>query len=146
MKRPRQTGICRGVPYEKADHLAYLTVEPSLFETPEEKRLKEKALQCAACGHPVTKAVEKIEIRGRHDHAFPLYNQIIELGCFRNAPGCIGVRDVSHGYSWFRGYAWQIQVCGHCYTQLGWKYISEEDSFYALMFNTLKDEEGHPSE
>ena len=140
MNDKKKIGICRGVQYEKADHLAYLRIEPSLFETEEEKELKTRHLCCAACGHPVTKVSEKIEIRGMHEWAFPLYNEIVQLGCYRNADGCIGVRQVSSGYSWFRGFAWQIQVCGNCYTQLGWKYIAPEESFYGLMFHTLRDE------
>jgi hypothetical protein len=97
-------------------------------------------LICAACGHSVTKVAEKIDVRGRHDHAFRLYGDMIRLGCFREAPGCFGVQGVSHGYSWFRGYAWQIQVCRACFTQLGWKYMSPDDSFYGLILNTLREE------
>jgi len=141
MNTEKKTGFCRGIPYEKANHLAYLRREQSLFETEEEKELKQRNLCCATCGHPVTRVLEKITNRGMHEWAFPLYNEIIQLGCYRNAKGCVGVQQVSHGYSWFRGYAWQIQVCGNCYTQLGWKYISEDESFYGLIFNTLQDEQ-----
>jgi hypothetical protein len=127
--------------WDGIDHLSYLKERPSIFGHEDDDKMRKRRLICAACGHPVTNLSEKIEVRGRHDHAFRYYNDIVRLGCFRNAQGCIGVQRVSHGYSWFRGYAWQIQLCQHCYTQLGWKYMSEDDSFYGLVFNTLSEEE-----
>ena len=124
--------------YEEIDHLPYLKKRLSIFD---HDKMGERRLICAACGHHVTRLSEKIKVRGRHDHGFRYYCDIVRLGCFRNAQGCIGVQSISNGYSWFRGYAWQIQVCRHCYTQLGWKYMSEDDSFYGLVFNTLREEE-----
>lgn len=125
---------------EGMDHLTYLKQRPSIFENENDLRIRQRILICAACGQPVTKVSEKIEVLGRHDHAFPYYGEIIPLGCFRNATGCLGVESISKGYSWFRGYAWQIQVCLSCFSQLGWKYISDKDSFYGLMFRTLREE------
>jgi hypothetical protein len=124
----------------KVEHLSYLNRPLSLFEDEDDEALKQTRLLCAACDHPVTKVAEKTEIFGRHHHAFPYYNQMVQLGCFLNAPGSIGVERISHGYSWFRGYAWQIQLCENCNTQLGWKYTSENDSFYGFVFNTLREE------
>ena len=129
---------------EDIDHLTYLKEGPSIFKGDADK-LGKRILTCAACDHPVTSVSEKVNVRGRHDHAFRYYNAIVRLGCFRNAEGCLGVQGISHGYSWFRGYAWQIQVCRHCYTQLGWKYMSEEESFYGLVFKMLH-ETGGPDE
>jgi hypothetical protein len=126
--------------YRKVEHLSYLNRPPSLFEDEEDEVLKQTRLLCAACGHPVTKVAEKTEIFGRHDHGFAYYNELVQLGCYLKAEGCIGVERISHGYSWFRGYAWQIQLCKNCYTQLGWKYMSQNDSFYGLVFNTLREE------
>jgi hypothetical protein len=127
--------------YDDIDHLPYLKEGLSIFEYENYDKMRKRRLICAACGHPVTRVSEKVKVRGRHDHAFPYYGDIVRLGCFRKAEGCIGVERVSHGYSWFRGYAWQIQLCRNCYTQLGWKYMSEDDSFYGLVFKTLREEE-----
>jgi hypothetical protein len=127
-------------PYQKVEHLSYLNRPPSLFEDENDEAMKQMRLMCAACGHPVTKVNEKTDIFGRHDHAFAYYNEVVQLGCFLNAPGCTGIERISHGYSWFRGYSWQIQLCENCYTQLGWKYMSQNDSFYGLVFNTLREE------
>lgn len=127
----------------KADleHLTYLDRAPSLFEREEDEEcLREWRLVCAACGRLVTTVSEKTEIRGRHHYDFPYYGHIVRLGCYRNAPGCVGMERISYGYSWFRGYAWQIVLCRNCYTQLGWKYMSQDDSFYGLVFRLLREE------
>jgi hypothetical protein len=112
-----------------------------IFEDDRKDQAGETALICASCRHPITSVSEQTDVRGRHDHAFSYYRQIVRLGCFRTAPGCLGVQGISHGYSWFRGYAWQIQVCRNCSTQLGWKYTSEDESFYGLIFETLREAE-----
>lgn len=128
------------------DHLPYLNEKLLIFEDEDQEKLGKRILVCAECGHPVTTVAESIRIRGRHDHDFRYFNDIVQLGCFRRAEGCVGVQRISTGYSWFRGYAWQIQVCGKCYTQLGWKYMSEEGSFYGLVFKTLRETESENSE
>jgi hypothetical protein len=126
----------------KADleHLTYLERTPSLFEHEEDESLREWRLVCASCGYLVTTVAEMVDTRGRHHHDFPYYGGIVRLGCYRNAPGCVGVERISDGYSWFRGYSWQIQLCRNCYTQLGWKYRSQDDSFYGLVFKLLREE------
>jgi hypothetical protein len=125
---------------EDMDHLTYLDRKPSLFRGEEEESLREWRLVCASCGHLVTRVSEKMDVRGRHNHDFPYYGGIVRLGCYRNAPGCVGIQRISNGYSWFRGYSWQIQLCGTCYTQLGWKYMSQDDGFYGLVFKMLREE------
>ena len=125
----------------ESDHLTYLEKRLSIFEDEDAGKIGQKNLVCAACGHLVTKVSEKIDVRGRHDHSFGNLGYPVKLGCFGNAPGCTGVERVSHGYSWFPGYAWQIQVCQKCYTQLGWKYMTQHESFYGLIFGVLREEE-----
>jgi hypothetical protein len=125
---------------EDMDHLTYLEKTPSIFEHEEDEVFREWRLVCASCGHPVTSVSEKVDFRGRHNHDFPYYGNIVRLGCYRNAPGCVGVDRISKGYSWFRGYSWQIQLCRDCYIQLGWKYMSQDDSFYGLVFKMLREE------
>ena len=124
------------------DYLTYLEKRSSLFEHAEDDNFQEWRLACAFCGHLVTTVSEKIAVRGRHHHNFPYYGHIVRLSCYRSAPGCVGVERISNGCSWFRRYAWQIQLCRSCYTQLGWKYMSHEDSFYGLVFKLLR--EGKP--
>ena len=125
----------------ESEHLTYLEKRSSIFEDEDGGKAGQKNLVCASCRHLVTKVSEKIDVRGRHDHSFGNLGYPVKLGCFRNAQGCTGVERVSHGYSWFPGYAWQIQVCRECYTQLGWKYMTQHDSFYGLIFGVLREEE-----
>jgi hypothetical protein len=134
-KRPPE-----GYPSKKdMDHLTYLEMKPSIFDKDEQDTFREWQLVCTSCGHTVTPVSEKIEVYARHAHDFPYYGHVVRLGCFRNAPGCVGVERISNGYSWFRGYAWQIQLCRNCYIQLGWKYMSPNDSFYGLIFRLLRE-------
>ncbi len=130
-----------GNSWGESEHLTYLEERPSIFKDKDGGKARQKNLVCASCRHLVTKVSEKIDVRGRHDHSFHNLGYPVKLGCFRNAPGCTGVERVSHGYSWFPGYAWQIQVCESCYNQLGWKYMTQYDSFYGLIFGTLREEE-----
>lgn len=125
----------------QTDHLTYLTWDFSIFENEVDDKILQTNLLCAACGHPITKVKEKIKIRGRHEYRFTNLGYPIVMGCFRNASGCIGYGGISHGYSWFRGYTWQIQLCKNCLSQLGWIYMSEEERFYALVFKMLREEE-----
>lgn len=128
-------------PWAGMDHLSYLRVNPLILRNDKFFKSPDRDLTCSECRHPVTRVSQRIEVFGRHDHSFRNLGYLVQLGCFREAPGCFGVQGISYGYSWFRGYAWQIQVCRNCYTQLGWKYMSEHDSFYGLIFNTLREKE-----
>ncbi|MFH0728925.1 MAG: cereblon family protein [Pseudomonadota bacterium] len=123
----------------RTDHLRYLKWDFSLFGNEEDDRILQTNLVCAVCAHPVTTVSEKIEVTGRHDYRFTNLGYPVHLGCYRYAPGCTGIERVSYGYSWFRGYAWQIQLCAKCFTQLGWKYMSGEDCFYGLVFKMLRE-------
>jgi len=125
---------------EDVDHLTYLERRPSIFDREADEGIRGWRLVCASCGQPVTTVSEKIEVRGRHHHDFPYYGHLVRLGCYRHAPGCVGVPRISNGYSWFRGYSWQIQLCRNCHVQLGWKYMSQDDDFYGLVFKTLREE------
>ncbi len=84
---------------EDIDHLTYLEKTLSIFEDELDDNMQEWRLICAYCGHFVTKVAEKIEVRGRHNHDFPYYGHVVRLGCYRNAPGCMGIERVSNGYS-----------------------------------------------
>jgi hypothetical protein len=117
-----------------------------VFEDEDDEKSRKRILTCADCGHLVTRVSERVKVRGRHDHDFRYFNETVHLGCFRNAQGCIGVQRISKGYSWFRGFAWQIQVCEKCFSQLGWKYMSEDESFYGLILKMLREIESEDSE
>jgi hypothetical protein len=140
MNADREKGISPGyLADDQTEHLTYLKWDFSLFENEADEKIRQKDLVCAACGHPITKVAEKVDVRGRHNYGFTNLGYLVQLGCYRNAPGCVGINRVSNGYSWFRGYAWDIQLCENCYTQVGWKYMGPEDSFYGLVFKMLHE-------
>ena len=112
---------------------------PDIFKDEEASKPLMKDLICASCGNLVTRVSERIEIWGAHDYTFGNLGYPVRLGCYLNAPGCVGTGRVSNGYSWFRGYAWEIQLCNKCYSQLGWKYMGPEESFYGLIFGMLRE-------
>ena len=140
MNADREKGISPAyLKDDQTSHLTYLKWNFSLFDNEEDEKIRQKDLVCAACGHPITKVAEKIEVRGKHDYGFTNLGYPIVLGCYRHAPGCVGINRVSHGYSWFRGYAWDIQLCENCHTQVGWKYMGPKDIFYGLVFKMLQE-------
>jgi len=129
------------IKWGKSDHLTYLEIRPEAFKKKEGARIPKKDLICTNCDHIVTTVSQRIEIWGSHDFTFGNLGYPVRLGCFLEAPGCIGVERISNGYSWFKGYSWQIQLCQKCYFQLGWKYMSPENSFFGLIFGALKEQD-----
>jgi len=123
----------------KSDHLTYLEIRPEAYK--DTSKILQKNLVCSNCDHTVTTVSQRIEIWACHEYTFGNLGYPVRLGCFLEAPGCIGVENISHGYSWFKGYAWQIQLCQNCYFQLGWKYMSPENSFFGLIFGALEEQD-----
>ena len=79
---------------EGMDHLTYLKQRPSIFENENDLRIRQRILICAACGQPVTKVSEKIEVLGRHDHAFVMLRAVSE---WKASPRDIHGSGVTHG-------------------------------------------------
>jgi hypothetical protein len=40
-------------------------------------------------------------------------------------------------WTWFPGYSWQVELCGHCDEQLGWIYRSSDADFHGLILDRL---------
>jgi hypothetical protein len=98
----------------------------------------ERILRCAACKHLVTSKEAGIEVDGAHEHTRrnPA-GFVFRIGCFREAPGCLGEGPSSEDYSWFPGYAWQVGVCRRCGIHLGWVFQLEAARFYGLIVGRL---------
>lgn len=109
------------------------TPETSLADT------DERRLLCAACRHVITRPSERAEVQGGHRHTFANpHGLFFEIGCFRNAPGCANVGPLTTEFTWFRGYAWKVAVCGRCATHLGWKFASGSGGiFHGLVLDRL---------
>lgn len=105
-------------------------------ETGDEQR---RALLCSVCQAPITTARERLEKKSKHLHTF--FNPagiVYEIGCFRNAPGCLVYGRPSSEFSWFSSYDWQVVFCRRCGQHLGWKF-SAADAFFGLIVNKLTE-------
>jgi hypothetical protein len=95
---------------------------------------EEQWLRCAACGHPLAKERARIEVEGRYVHTFvnPTGHEYT-VRCFAEAPGCAGAGDESTFWSWFRGFAWRVALCGGCGAHVGWSFRREASLFWGLI-------------
>jgi hypothetical protein len=95
-------------------------------------------LVCRACMRIITSEGEKIAMNGAHAHGFTNpHGLFFDVGCFRDAPGCIYSKQSSYEFSWFSGYAWRIAACRTCRTHLGWLFTSGSSRFNGLILNKL---------
>jgi hypothetical protein len=96
------------------------------------------ALVCVRCEHVITTSESAIEIGGLHE-----YTQVNPGGyvwnfrCFAAAPGCVCRGAPSAEFSWFPGYAWQVEHCARCDLHLGWRFGGQEPTFHGLITERL---------
>lgn len=95
---------------------------------------EERVVRCAACGARLTKEASRITMNGAHEHAFMNPAGIrFTVQCFADAPGCAPSGDRSTVWSWFPGFAWQIELCGSCGAHTGWSFHGDGGAFYGLV-------------
>lgn len=104
----------------------------------------ERAIACAACGHPITTERERIRVDGSHDHRCVNPHGIhFHIGCFRSAPGCRVTGTPTLDFTWFAGFGWSYALCGNCAALLGWRYDGADGaSFYGLILDRLASTDG----
>lgn len=109
------------------------------FEDQEEETIPENVLVCRQCLKHITDDTQRISVDGGHRHTFANpHGLVYEIGCFQTAVGCRGVGPRSDEFTWFRGFSWQVVICGGCMTHLGWLFIgSGEDGFYGIILERL---------
>jgi hypothetical protein len=116
---------------------------PSGAESPASLGLarEEGAIVCATCDGIVTTASARVSINGAHEHLFKNPEGIdFRIGCFREAPGCAPISQISSVWTWFPGMTWQAEVCTACGEHLGWIYrvpASLEPAFHGLILDRL---------
>ena len=114
-------------------------------ETEDETDQKGKSgrgLLCAWCGNVITAKESAIEKNGSYDHTFANPGgHVFNIGCFRFAPGCFADLVESGDFAWFAGYVWSAAVCARCKSHLGWRFRSEEDTFFGLILDRLVEKD-----
>jgi hypothetical protein len=104
----------------------------------EDESKKERRLFCALCRHPITHQDERIEVNGGHRHRCTNpAGYTFEIGCFREAGGCIVVGAATEAHTWFKGYAWKIALCASCERHIGWRFEARADHFHGLILDRL---------
>jgi hypothetical protein len=141
-KIPRQPALLLSLWYFQA--FAETAFQTILQQIEQESTHQEKGqrILCAACHHPITASIHKIEINTTHHHRFTNPTGFtFEIGCFTLANGCElhGTPTLEH--TWFQGFTWRYALCAHCHNHLGWFYQATNDSFYGLILNRLQNEE-----
>lgn len=102
--------------------------------------LEEQPLLCKVCSAAITQKKETVSKNGLHEHVF--FNPAgvtFEVRCFQRAPGCFIQGDPRTEFTWFHGYSWQYALCSSCLTHLGWRFNSNQDSFFGLIATRLID-------
>jgi hypothetical protein len=113
------------------------------IEKPEEKSASGKRLLCKLCGRYITSPNERIAMSGKNTHVFTNpAGYVFQIGCFSTASGCIITGEPTEEYTWFPSHAWSYALCAGCLEHLGWFYESGTDSFFGLILNRLREEEG----
>jgi hypothetical protein len=76
-------------------------------------------------------------VSGAHTHEFMNPSGVrYRVSCFKVAPGCTPDGERSTVWTWFPGYAWQIEICSACGIHLGWSFHASS-SFYGLVHDRL---------
>ncbi len=109
-------------------------------DTERETREREESIVvCAACNHALTKASARVDVDGRHEHAFANPDgYTFRVACYRDAPGCTGAGPESTFWTWFKGFAWRVALCGACGAHVGWSYRSDASAFFGLIVDRIK--------
>ncbi|MCG8423412.1 MAG: cereblon family protein [Proteobacteria bacterium] len=97
-----------------------------------------RRILCGRCEFSITGEEERIEIAERHEHTCTNpHGFAYRIGCFAQAPGCIGIGRTETYWSWFPGYSWQLVLCRACQTHLGWLFRAASTGFYGLILDRL---------
>jgi len=100
-------------------------------------------LACHRCLSTVTDGSTRISVGGAHAHDFVNPHGIeFHVGCFADALGCVAVGSASTYWSWFPGFAWQIELCAGCGEHLGWLFRSADAVFHGLVLDRLVEASG----
>jgi hypothetical protein len=95
-------------------------------------------LACALCRQRITSSADRVARRGAHEHTFTNPEGIrFRIGCFGAATSTNAASSPTTYWSWFPGYAWQIELCAACGEHLGWRFSSSDDAFHGFVLDQL---------
>jgi hypothetical protein len=82
-----------------------------------------------------------VDVAGTHAHTFTNPHGIrFHIGCFADAPGCVASGEPTTYWSWFPGYAWQVENCRSCREHLGWLFEApDRPAFHGLILDRLRE-------
>lgn len=95
-------------------------------------------LACAACGTPITSRGARTTVGGSFEHlGVNPHGYAFRIGCFATAVNVVASGPPTEFWSWFPGYAWQVEVCAGCRAHLGWLFRSADHRFHGLVLDRL---------
>lgn len=98
---------------------------------------EERWLYCVDCRARITPASAAAVINGAHEHEFMNPSGLrFTVRCFERAAGCRPDGARSTVWTWFPGFAWQIELCGSCACHIGWSFHAAT-RFYGLIRERL---------
>lgn len=101
---------------------------------------EQEAILCAECDHEITSHRYETSVDGGFEHRFANPAGIVyQIGCFEEASGVGAIGEETAEFTWFEGYTWQVVICRHCTTHLGWRYWSATHEFFGLILDRLQN-------
>ena len=93
---------------------------------------------CLNCQQRVADTDAAMAMLGAHQHQFTNPHGISFTILLYAKTACMVSGPLTHEFSWFAGYAWQLASCPQCQTQLGWRYRAQHSpDFYGLIKQRL---------
>jgi len=95
---------------------------------------------CTQCRGLITFREAAREVAGKNEHTFSNpYGILFHVSCFQMAPGCLATGKTSGDFSWFPGHRWQVAICRGCQVHNGWRFVSGEGQFFALITDKITE-------
>jgi len=106
--------------------------------TEQKNKLQKRGVYCKSCQAKISAPSHAVEIKGAHQHRLTNPEGITFDIVIYSQVECLVASEPIYEHTWFSGYAWQIVVCHHCKSHLGWCYIKNNSpDFFGLILNRI---------